>query len=74
MSTVVRHKFGTVAIDVHFRFEQPFAIEKRISVSVLSSKMNRFDKKRCGSNKTFLLIRRQIICAPNVRSVKRDAV
>jgi hypothetical protein len=30
-----------------------------------------FDKKRCGSNKTFLLIMRQFICAPNVRSVKR---
>ncbi len=32
-----------------------------------------FGKKRCGSNKTLLLITRQFICAPNVRSVKRDA-
>jgi hypothetical protein len=33
-----------------------------------------FDKKRCGANKTFLLITHQFICAQNVRSVKRDAV
>jgi hypothetical protein len=33
-----------------------------------------FDKKGCGSNKIFLLITRQFICAPNVRSEKRDAV
>jgi hypothetical protein len=32
-----------------------------------------FDKKRCRSNSTFLLITRQFICAPNVRSVKSDA-
>jgi hypothetical protein len=32
-----------------------------------------FDKKRCGSNKIFPLTTRQFICAPNVRSVKRDA-
>ncbi len=53
----------------------PFANKKRISFSALSSKMNRrlFDKKRCGSNKTFLLTTRQFICAPNVRSIKRDA-
>jgi hypothetical protein len=69
MLTVVTHKSETVAIDVHFHNE-------RISVSALSCKMNRrlvHGKKRCGSNKTFLLITRQFICAPNVRSVKRDA-
>jgi hypothetical protein len=43
MLTVVRHKSGTVAIDVNFHFEHtvPFAIEKRISVSALSSKINK---------------------------------
>ncbi len=39
--TVVGHKSGTVAIDVHFHFNVPFAIEKSISVSACSSKMNR---------------------------------
>ncbi len=34
---------------------------------------NYFDNKRCGSNKTCLLITRQFIGAPNLRSVKRDA-
>ncbi len=32
-----------------------------------------FDNKRCWSNKTCLLIKRQFICAPNLRGVKRDA-
>jgi hypothetical protein len=41
MFTVVRHKSGTVAIDVHLRFEHIlFATAKRISFSALSSKMN----------------------------------
>ncbi len=39
--TVVGHKSGTVAIDVHFHLNVPFAIEKHISFSALSSKMNR---------------------------------
>ncbi len=65
-----------MAIDVHFILNVPFAIEKRISVSVLSSKLNRdlFDKKRCDANKAFLITMRQFSCALNVRSVKRDAV
>jgi hypothetical protein len=40
MLTVVRHKSGTMAIDVHFHFV-PFLIEKHISVSALSSKIYR---------------------------------
>ncbi len=58
-----------------FVLNMPFAIEKHISLSAPSSKMNRrfVWQKRCGSNKIFLLIMRQFICAPNVRSVKRDA-
>jgi hypothetical protein len=54
-----------------FILNVPFAIEKHISVSALSSKMkgDLFDKKRCGANKAFLLITRQFICARNVRSV-----
>ncbi len=55
-----------------------FVIEKCTSISALSSKLNRWfvwiDKKRCGSNKTFLLITRQLISAPNVQSMKRTAV
>ncbi len=39
--TVVGHKLGTVAINVHFHFDVPFAIEKCISFSPLSSKINR---------------------------------
>jgi hypothetical protein len=39
--TVVGHKSGTVAIDVHFHFNMPFAIKKCTSISALSSKMNR---------------------------------
>jgi hypothetical protein len=65
MWTVVRHKSGTVAT-------VPFAIKKCISVSAPSSKMNRrlvWQKAK----KTFLLMMRQFICVPNVRSVKRDA-
>jgi hypothetical protein len=42
----------------------PFAIEKRISVSALSS--DYFDIRRCGSNNTFLLITRHFICSPNL--------
>jgi hypothetical protein len=52
MLTVVRHKSGTEAIDIHFIFEH--AIEKRISVSAVSlcSKVisDYFDNRRCGSN------------------------
>jgi hypothetical protein len=61
MLTVVRHKSGTVAIDVHLIFEH--AIEKHISVSALSlAKLigDYFDIRRCGSNNTFLLIMRQV--------------
>ncbi len=64
------HKSGTVAIDVHFRFEHAgFHCEKYFRFHSLQQD----DKKRCGSNMTFLLITRQLICAPNVRSVKGDA-
>jgi hypothetical protein len=58
-----------------FILNVPFAIEEHISFSALSSKMkgDLFDKKQCGSNKTFLLLPRQFISAPNVWSVKRDA-
>ncbi len=54
----------------------PFAIEKCISVSAAPAKWigELFDKKRCGANKTFLLITHQYIFAPNVSSVKRGAV
>ena len=41
MFTVAMHKSGTVAIDVLFTLNMLFAIEKHISVSALSSKMNR---------------------------------
>jgi hypothetical protein len=41
MLTVVGHKSGTVAIDVHFILNMPFAIKKRNSVSDLSSKINK---------------------------------
>jgi hypothetical protein len=47
MLTVVRHKYGTVAMEaifilnMPFAFNMPFAIEKYISVSALSSKINR---------------------------------
>ncbi len=54
-----------------------FAIEKRISFSALSSKMNRrfvFQKAmRIKQDLPTYSITRQFICAPNVRSVKRDA-
>jgi hypothetical protein len=53
-----------------------FAIAKRISVSALSSKMNRrlvSQKAMRIKHMTFLLITRQLICAPNVRRVKGDA-
>ncbi len=76
--TVVRYvlycSLGQVAIDVHF-FNMPFAVQKHISVSALSSKINSdyFDNKRCGSNKIFLLLTRQFICTPNLGSVKSDA-
>jgi hypothetical protein len=57
-----------------FILNMPFANTKRISVSALSSKIgDLFAIRRCGSNKIFLLTTRQFICAPNVRSVKREA-
>ncbi len=39
--TVVGQKSGTVAVMSIFILNVPFAIEKRISFSALSSKMNR---------------------------------
>jgi hypothetical protein len=54
-----------------------FNIEKRISFPLSPAKWigNKFDKKWCEANKTFLrIIMHQLLCAPNVRSVKRAAV
>ncbi len=62
-----------------FFFNIPFAIQKCISVSALSSYFrfsssnDYFDNKQFGSNKIFLLKTRQFVCAPNLRSVKSDA-
>ncbi len=46
-----------------------------ISFSACNSKTNKdyFENKQSGSNKEFLLITRQFICASNLLSVKRDA-
>ncbi len=58
-----------VAMNMHFwgkhLFLFPLVTAKLIT--------NYFGKKRCGSNKIFLLIPRQFICAPNLRSGKSDA-
>ncbi len=73
--TVVGYKSGTVAIDVHFHFERAICHWKTYFIFALTKwRGDLFDKKRCGANKTFLLMTRQFICAPNVRSVKRCAV
>ncbi len=66
MLTVVRHKSGTVAIETHLPAKNVFPFP--LSPAKLIS--DYFDNKRCGSNKTFLLITRQFICAPNLRSMK----
>jgi hypothetical protein len=58
MLTVVRHKSGAVKIDDQFTF---------LNMQFV------FENKRCGSNKTFLLVMRLFICAPNLRSAKGDA-
>ncbi len=59
-----------------FILNVPFAIEKSISVSACSSKMNRrfVWQKTMWCKQDLSIIMRQFICAPNVRSVKRDAV
>jgi hypothetical protein len=76
MLTVVRHKSGTMAINVHFHFEHGISPLKNVfpfPVSPTKIISHYFDNKRCGSNKTFLLITRQFIYALNLQSVKRDS-
>jgi hypothetical protein len=53
----------------------PFLRKTFLSFPAWNAKLisNYFDNKQCGSNKIFLLIACQIICAPNLWSVKRDA-
>jgi hypothetical protein len=75
MPVFVRHKSGTVAIDVHFHFERAVCHWKTYFRFRSLQQNDRLlvRQKRCGSNKTFLLTTRWFICAPNVRRVKRDA-
>jgi hypothetical protein len=58
-----------------FFLNMPFAIEKRIPFPLCPAIWigDQFDNKRYGANKTFYLVTRHFICAPNLRSVKRDA-
>ncbi len=65
-----------MAIEVYFQFEHAvFEQNVLFHFPLVTAKCigDLFDKKRCRSNKIVLLITRQFICAPNVRSVKRDA-
>ncbi len=65
-----------MAIDVYFQFEHAvFEQNVWFPFPLVTAKWigDLFDQKRCGSNKIFLKIIRQFICALNVRSVKRDA-
>ena len=72
----VRQWSRTVAIEVYFQFEHAvFEQNVLFPFPLVTAKWigDLFDKKRCESNKIFPLTTRQFICAPNVRSVKRDA-
>jgi hypothetical protein len=75
---IICNMFRAVAIEVYLKFEHAL-FEKNsyflfhlypVTAKVISVN---FDKKQCGSNKIFLLIMRQFICAPNLRSVKSFA-
>jgi hypothetical protein len=75
MLTVVRHKSGPWRSMSIFILNVPFAIEKRTFVFALSCRMNRrlVWQKTMRIKKTFILVTRQFVCAPNVQSMKRDA-
>jgi hypothetical protein len=55
-----------------FILKMPFAIKNLFPFPLSPAKLisDYFDKKQGGSNKTFLLIMHQFICAPNLWSVK----
>jgi hypothetical protein len=65
-----------VAIDVHFSFEHAIC-HWETYFPLRSLQQNEqaicLTKSDADQHKTFLLLTRQFICAPNVRSAKRDA-
>jgi hypothetical protein len=76
MKTSIRYKYGTMAIDIYLHFEHASLLLKYVlPFPFVPSKFigDYFGNKRYGANKTLLLTTRQFICAPNHRSVKRDA-